>query len=54
MKPFKSAADMIAIHEGMFGDAGRVAAESVLHWAPKLFAAPLDPLMTRMVLEIGP
>ena len=23
MKPFKSAADMIAIHEGMFGDAGR-------------------------------
>jgi hypothetical protein len=41
----------------MFGAAGRTCAELVLHWAPILFAAPLDPLAIRVVLapvEIGP
>ena len=57
MKPFKSEAEMLAVHKAMFGVAGRFAAELVLKWAPKLFAEPLDPLTIRVVLapvEIGP
>jgi hypothetical protein len=50
MKPFKSAAAMRAAHEAMFGDAGRQAAEIVLDLAPRLFAAPIDPLSVRVVL----
>jgi hypothetical protein len=57
MRPFSSSEEMIAVHETMFGDAGRFCAETVLRYAPSLFAEPLDPLRIRVVLapvEIGP
>jgi hypothetical protein len=50
MKPFKSARQMMDVHEAMFGAAGRQAAEIVLDLAPRLFAAPIDPLSIRVVL----
>ena len=56
MKPFKSPRQMLDAHEAMFGKAGKQAAEIVLHWAPGLFAVPIDPLSIRVVLapiEIG-
>src|SRR4051812_30569680 len=48
---------MLDAHERMFGAAGRLCAELVLRWAPKLFGVPLDPLAVRVVLapvELGP
>src|SRR4051794_39302694 len=57
MKTFPSATHMLEAHELMFGPAGRLCAELVLRWAPKLFAVPLDPLAVRVVLapvELGP
>jgi hypothetical protein len=57
MLPFASAAEMVRAHQLMFGEAGQRCAEIVLDWAPRLFAAPIDPLTVRIVLapvEIGP
>ena len=56
MKAFASEAEMIRVHEGMFGDAGRVCAEAVIKCAA-MFGEPLDPLTIRVVLapiELGP
>jgi hypothetical protein len=52
-----SAAEMLRAHQLMFGAAGQLCAEIVLDWAPRLFAAPIDPLTVRIVLapvELGP
>ena len=50
MQPFQSAAHMLAAQEAMFGPAGAYAVETVLRWAPRLFAVPLDPLNIRVIL----
>src|SRR4051812_26505993 len=50
MLPFASAAEMLRAHQLMFGAAGQLCAEIVLDWAPRLFAAPIDPLTVRVVL----
>jgi hypothetical protein len=50
MIPFKSSEHMLDSHEAMFGPSGRFAAETVLEWAPRLFAVPIDPLNVRVVL----
>ena len=52
MKPFASPRQMLDAHEAMFGQADRQAVETVLKWAPKLFAVPLDPLSVRVVRAV--
>jgi len=56
MRRFDSVAEMVAVHEAMFGDAGRYCAEAIVRSATA-FDEPVDALAIRIMLapvEIGP